>query len=505
LSNFEDEYSDAPVVLETPQAPEAEALYLGALLSGAKPLPIVSSDDLYQDRHRFIHDAIATLWHSREPVDVVTVNEELRKHGYDQAIGTIKYLKELVQPFEHSKPDESNLEAHAVLIREKSNVRRGLVGLEKAREKFLNGVGVEGGIEFLQNFVGDLKLRQTAKKREYSTVADLEGILDQISWLWHGWIPVGFTTVLCGPWEVGKSNIALDWCQRVLNGEDWPDGAPNPIADQIADGYQPRILWIDTEASAAMLRQRIQDRGIDPSRFILPPDPLREIQLDNESDWKFIEGALEDFRPRLVIIDSLSGGHEGDSNSNDFMKKIMKRVGYTAQKYQTAIVVIHGLKKGMEGINRWPLTMDMMMGASAVAQYARSVVGVGVPSFANPNARAMMSVKNNLAPKPRPLGYSITDQGAAWGEAPEPPQAHSAHADAKAFLLEVLSSVPRPTKDVEAECLERGICSIRTLNDARKALGVKTNSDVGPDGKKRYYIWLERNGNAMEGGGDLET
>jgi hypothetical protein len=487
----------APAPRDVPQDARAEERILGAMLCDALPdVFVVQSDDFNQQRHQHICEVVHELRRNGQTVDSVTIGEALRSHGHLEICGGSRYLEKLASIYRSERPNAKALIEYSNLLREKANARLGLQALEVARAKFLNGVGVDGGTSFLRETISTLEMRQSTKKRNYCTMADLDGILSDVSWLWPNWIPNGFPTVVCGGWSAGKSNVALDWCQRILTGENWPDGAQNPRI-----GRDDHILWIDTEASQALLRQRVVERGMDDSRFILPPNPLREIQLDNENDWRFIDGALEDFKPPLVVVDSLSGGHGGDSNSNDFMKNIMKRIASTAQRHNCAFVVMAGLKKSIEGLNRWPVTMDMIMGASAVAQYARSVIGVGAPDPRQPNERAMMSVKNNLAPAPPMLGYSIHDFGPAWGDAPAPVSHKSAHAEARAFLLDNLGDGQmRPSQELIEACVMSGVCSERTLKDVFKALGGKAKREGGRDGRWFWSLPESREYSPGEGG-----
>src|SRR4051812_48173670 len=79
--------SNRPISRErlTPQSLEAEQSTLGALLMDrdavARAVEIVSADDFYRELHKKIFKVILKLFDKGEPIDIVTVAEELRRVG----------------------------------------------------------------------------------------------------------------------------------------------------------------------------------------------------------------------------------------------------------------------------------------------------------------------------------------------------------------------------------------------------------------------------------------
>ncbi|MBQ3107608.1 MAG: replicative DNA helicase, partial [Firmicutes bacterium] len=66
-----------------PHSDEAEKSVLGAALLDREVLPeleaVLTPADFYSEMHKEIFDAILTLSRKNEPVDVLTVSEELKK------------------------------------------------------------------------------------------------------------------------------------------------------------------------------------------------------------------------------------------------------------------------------------------------------------------------------------------------------------------------------------------------------------------------------------------
>jgi replicative DNA helicase len=66
-----------------PQNTEAEQATLGSMLLDSdaitKALDILSPGDFYKDAHRIIFDTIVSMYEKGEPIDLVTVTEQLRR------------------------------------------------------------------------------------------------------------------------------------------------------------------------------------------------------------------------------------------------------------------------------------------------------------------------------------------------------------------------------------------------------------------------------------------
>ena len=109
-----------------PQALEAEQATLSAMfLSRAASetvQEVLSADDFYQETHRHVFHAIASLSAREEPTDLLTVAAELRRHDRLDQIGGIPYLAIL----QDSSPTAAHALFHANLVRDAA-VRRRLI------------------------------------------------------------------------------------------------------------------------------------------------------------------------------------------------------------------------------------------------------------------------------------------------------------------------------------------------------------------------------------------
>lgn len=109
-----------------PQAIALEEAVLGALMLDREAFLMVADvlrpEAFYTEAHRLIYRAIISLFESQNPVDLLTVTEELRKSGDLEKVGGGYYLVEL----SHRVASAANIEYHARIIVQK-HIRRELI------------------------------------------------------------------------------------------------------------------------------------------------------------------------------------------------------------------------------------------------------------------------------------------------------------------------------------------------------------------------------------------
>jgi len=314
---------------------------------------------------------------------------------------------------------------------------------------------------------------------DFSTDEKLDECFTGIKWEWENYIPRGFVTALVAEQEAGKSTVAQSFCDVILRGDRWPDGQPHtPRPDT-------KLLWIDTEGTLSLFHDRMKQWDMPRGRFILPPDPLQELTIDDARTWVWIEKAIEKFNPPMVVIDALSGAHNAQANSEDEMKLVMKRLSGLAQRHQIALIVIHHLSKPAPGMKAFPVTIHRLRGSTAISQYCRSIIALGAPDESRPDSKRLDVIKLNLAKKPPAVGYELTDFGPAWGEAPEPPKERRAIDNAIDFLSVALANGARESKGLEEEAKQAGV-GRNALFDAKKVLKIAATREGGKEGR---WFW----------------
>lgn len=106
-----------------PQSRDAEMSVLGAMMfeeaAFIKALETLRPEYFYNDSHRKIFSAMASLFQQSKPIDLITVSEELRKHSQLEDIGGVSYLTQLTT----SVPTAAHIEHYAKIVKEKSLLR----------------------------------------------------------------------------------------------------------------------------------------------------------------------------------------------------------------------------------------------------------------------------------------------------------------------------------------------------------------------------------------------
>ena len=101
-----------------PHSTDAERSILGALLldrdAVISVIEFLKPEHFYEDKHRRIFEVILQLYQEREPVDVVTVSEKLKKSKALTEIGGMPLLADLV----NSVPTAAHAEHYAHLVKD---------------------------------------------------------------------------------------------------------------------------------------------------------------------------------------------------------------------------------------------------------------------------------------------------------------------------------------------------------------------------------------------------
>jgi len=107
-----------------PQAIDAEMAVLGSVMlddeSVGKVVDILNADCFYRSAHRKIFHAMLHLYERSEPVDLITLSEELKRQKILDEVGGTYYLTELAE----SIPSAANIEHHARIVLEKYLLRK---------------------------------------------------------------------------------------------------------------------------------------------------------------------------------------------------------------------------------------------------------------------------------------------------------------------------------------------------------------------------------------------
>lgn len=123
-SQMQDSSQDSNMGRVPPHSLEAERSVLGSMLLEKEAIiagtEIIKEDDFYYDAHRVIYEAITSIYSRDEPVDLITLSEELKKKNQLESIGGTSYLGELSDEIATT----ANIRYYCDIVEEKSILRR---------------------------------------------------------------------------------------------------------------------------------------------------------------------------------------------------------------------------------------------------------------------------------------------------------------------------------------------------------------------------------------------
>jgi len=345
------------------------------------------------------------------------------------------------------------------------------------------------------DWVKSLKV-PTSRRSEVNLVSasDIEPV--EVRWLWPGRVPLGRMTLLVGRPGDGKSFLTAYLAAQVSRGRDWIDGTSCPIGsvvlcsaeDDPADTIVPRLIAQDADRSHVKLLTGVTEAGRSHERVFTLADvePLRE-KLDQ------LKGC------RLIVVDPIGSylGGKTDAHRDNDVRSVLAPVAQLAASHDAALVVVAHTRKSAAAF-----ADDTAMGSRAFTGLARSVQHLMIdPDDESRKKRLLLPGKNNLGGMMPGLAFdigvtpgvdgcfpsilwrkeevTITADEAIHRE-PSGSGQKPTRDEAIDVLQDLLADGPRPTKDVEEEARERFGIAKRTLERARKALGVVAFQDKKP-------------------------
>ncbi|HAZ20998.1 MAG TPA: replicative DNA helicase, partial [Firmicutes bacterium] len=285
-----------------PQNIDAEKSTLGSMLLEKEAIftatEILKPDDFYREAHRQIFQAVSALSGRGEPVDLVTVAEELRQRNLLEQVGGASYLASLA----NCVPTAANVEHYAKIVEEKS-VLRALISASTrvAQMGYDANLEVETildeaeraifAITQKRNIQGFVSLRSILIEaferieKLYTEKGGITGIptgyadLDRLT---SGWQPSDLIIIAARP-SMGKTTFTLN------------------LAQQAAVDMKIPVIYFSLEMSKEQLAQKLlcAEAGVDSQR-------LRTGQLV-ESDWPKLSYALGRLSEANMFIDDTPG------------------------------------------------------------------------------------------------------------------------------------------------------------------------------------------------------
>jgi putative DNA primase/helicase len=334
-------------------------------------------------------------------------------------------------------------------------------------------------------------------------LSDVE--LEEVSWFWEPYLPLGKIILLDGDPSCGKTYLALKIAAAVTTRDDLPQYGAPMIKHKPAN-----VLFMTGEdALGDTIKPRFAKVGGDDSKFFVIQGLI--VKQDGEDLQSAISlqhipqltQAMETYKPKLWIVDPFSAflGADVDLHRDNEMRPILERIGKLAEKHKCAVILIRHLNKSSLA------AQYRGMGSIAISASARSIllaakdprpeelgnIEPGVTPDWSPRSRnVIIHVKSNITQKGSSFGYSIGSDGLAFtgtndlteDDVLNPAKTKTPRQTAMAFIQQQLSDGAKPVKDLQAAGLTLGF-SAKTLDRASNKLDIAK----GPIGFGGGWYW----------------
>ena len=276
----------------------AEESLLGAMLLSkdaiATAVELVDADDFYKPAHGHIFEAVASLFSAGEPVDPVTVAEELNRADLLEGVGGPATLVSL----QANTPATSNAARYAKIVEEHALLRRLIrVANDIAELGYELPEDVTKAVDLAESMVF-----QVAERRVTDSIAPIRdllgGTLDRLEQLYER--GDALTGVPTGYLDLDALLSGLQPSALVVVGARPSAGKTAfalGIASNVALHAERPVLFFSLEMSHLELTQRIicSEARVDSTR-------MRNGRL-NESDWTKINSAIGRLAEAQLWID----------------------------------------------------------------------------------------------------------------------------------------------------------------------------------------------------------
>ena len=286
-----------------PKNEEMEAAILGALMISKDIYGVVADllrpQSFYNDKHRYIYEAIQTLSLQGQPTDYLSVSEQLRVMDKLKEAGDLPYLMELTTAIAST----ANILSYAENIALKATARD-LISFagEISTHAFDETQPIKETIENAEK--GIFEITQRTYKNDVVAVGSLiENTLEKLQILSEqgdsiSGIPTGWTELdkITSGWQ--KSDLIIV-AGRPSMGK---TAFVLSMAKNIAVDYRKPVAMFDLEMSNHQLINRLIMNICE-----LEGEKLRSGGLLTASDWKKLETRLNSLKDAPFYLDDTSG------------------------------------------------------------------------------------------------------------------------------------------------------------------------------------------------------
>lgn len=323
-----------------PHSPEAEQGVLGCVM--LEPMHCIGlcdeafhgRDVFYDHRHKEIFKAAKYLCDNEHGFDLVTLQNQLKKHKLLESIGGVEYLASLPDMV----PSSANLSYYLKIVQEKYEMRQAVQNLTLAINDIYDCPdNAEVLKSLVRGHVGNLFDDESAAKCERFSISDLDNFdlnNDPDNLIGNRYLTRGSSLMVNGPSGRGKSSLLM---LRIIK---WALGQPfygvkvmRPLTAVI---FQTENNEGDLAQAFQGARNFLNLNSFDnPEEFELLEKNVEFIYCPALSGQEFLQFAQRELtkKPRdLAVLDPLVSFPEGDLNSaqgaGEFLRKGLSKISF---------------------------------------------------------------------------------------------------------------------------------------------------------------------------------
>ncbi|WP_340065453.1 replicative DNA helicase [Ascidiimonas aurantiaca] len=392
-----------------PQAIDLEEVVLGAMMIDKKGvdevIDILHPEVFYKDAHRFIYQSIVKLFESSEPVDLLTVSNQLKQDGNFELTGGDFYLIQLTQKVSSS----AHIEFHARIILQKYIQRRLIqISGEIIEEAYDETTDV---FDLLDNAESKLyevtqgnikKSSETAlslvmqAKRRIEEIANKEGLsgipsgFDKLDKLTSGWQPSDLVIIAARP-GMGKTAFVLSMARNIAVNSNLPVAVFSLEMSSVQ--LITRLISSETGLSSEKLRTgklekheweqlNVKVKGLEKAPLFIDDTPSLSI-FDLRAKARRLSSQ---HGIKLIVIDYLqlmtAGGTQKGGNREQEISSISRNLKALAKELDVPVIALSQLSRAVEtrGGSKRPLLSDLRE-SGAIEQDADIVSFIYRPEY----------------------------------------------------------------------------------------------------------------------------
>jgi replicative DNA helicase len=406
-----------------PHSDEAEKSVLGSIILDKEALyevlEILRDDDFYSEMHQEIYRVVLELFRKSEPVDILTVSEELKTRNTLEMVGGRAYVAQLSTLV----PSTSNAAEYARIVAEKAVLRRLISASSEIMEQaYREKIEPETVLDHAEQAI--FEIAQTRQKKDFEPLkevlySNLKKI-DEVSKLDGGLtgVTTGFLDLDAKTSGLQKSDLIM-LAARPSMGK---TALALNIAQQAALKGKARVLIFSLEMPKEQLGQRLLsiesrvdmqkiktgrlERG-DWDQLYLAIDKLSkaEIYIDDTPGINVLEIKNKSRRLKaekgldLIIVDYLQlMSFEGRSESRQQeITSISRFLKHLAREMECPVLVLSQLSRAPEQrTDHRPILSDLRESGS-IEQDADIVMFLYRDEYYNPNTEKPNICEVNIA------------------------------------------------------------------------------------------------------------